>query len=115
MYLKCNVDVTIKQGGNKYFVRLVEIDPLKNDVIDGKWIENNSFGYTSEPLIEKLEFLFPISDTGEFNPELQIVVFSETGERVYESEVNKEISMIQIKSSSTESERTTIQFKSVEL
>ena len=38
MYLKCNVDVTIKQGGNKYFVRLVEIDPLKNDVIDGKWI-----------------------------------------------------------------------------
>ena len=111
MYIKCNIEVTLNQGGNKYFVRLLELDPLKNDVLEGQWIENDSYGFTSKPVVKLVEFMFPFSEVGEFYPELQILIFSEAGEKVYESEINKDFSFFEL----NDVEKLTIDFKSVSL
>jgi hypothetical protein len=97
MEVKCKIEITLNQGGNKYFVRLLELDPLKNDLMEGQWIENNSYGFTSKPEVKLVEFLFPFLEVGEFYPELQIIIFSEAGEKVYQSEINKDFSFFKLK------------------
>jgi len=109
MEVKCKIEITLNQGGSKYFVRLLELDPLKNDVLEGQWIENNSYGFTSKPEITLVEFLFPFSEVGEFYPELQILIFSEAGEMVYESEIRKDFSIFDLKGV----DHLTIDFKPV--
>jgi hypothetical protein len=51
-----------------------------------------------------------MSETGEFNPELQLRIFEEDGKELYRSIVNNEINSIEISSVTGFRENTTVDF-----
>ena len=81
--MNCKVNVKVNNLNNrKLRVILIDVDPIKNDLL----------GEKSTNKTEELEFIFSLSESGEYNPELQIKIFDEENNLIKESEINSEIS-----------------------
>jgi hypothetical protein len=104
MYCKVNVRI-VNLNNQELKVVLFDIDPIKNDIIGEKKINKSS----------DLEFVFALSETGEFNPELQIKVFDNKDQVIYKSEINNEISGWSRDKVTGMFEKTTIDFNSIEI
>ena len=88
-----------------YKIKLFDIDLLKDDLLKEISITNSG----------SYEFIFAMGDTGEFRPELQIRVFNASDLELYRSEINKELSSLNIDKNTGRIEKTTVNFNSIEL
>jgi hypothetical protein len=104
MTAKVNVTIQFKNSA-KYIVELWDVDVLVDDKIDAKSI--------SKP--GPIEFIFSTSRTGEFNPELQLRIFSEEGNELFRSPIDKSISDLNINENTGFVEVTTVDFGIIEL
>lgn len=104
--MNCKVNIKIINEFNKNLkVVLLEIDPIKNDVLGEKIIQKT----------QDVEFIFPLAETGEFNPELQIKVLDSENEVISETVVNSEISGWSRDKITGMFEKTTIEFIPIEI
>jgi hypothetical protein len=96
---KVNAVVKMNRPG-KLKVELWDVDVLVDDKIETKSItESGAIG-----------FLFSTTDTGEFNPELQLRIFDEDGKELYRSTINNSISSVEINNVTGFRENTTVDF-----
>ena len=100
------VNATIQFQGTKMFiVELWDVDVLVDDKLQS--IEISKTG--------PIEFIFNTSETGEFNPELQLRIFSEDQTEIYRSAIDKSISDLNIDKATGYNETTTIDFGIIEI
>ena len=84
----------------KLKVELWDVDVLVDDKIETKSITESG----------AIEFLFSTTDTGEFNPELQLRIFDEDGKELYRSPINSSINSVEINNVTGFRENTTVDF-----
>ena len=89
----------------KIKVELWDLDVLIDDRLETKNLNGTG----------KVEFLFVTSETGEFNPELQLRIFDEDGKELYRSLVNNDINSIEINNVTGFRENTTVDFGVIEV
>jgi len=101
---KVNAIIKMNQP-RKLKVELWDVDVLVDDKIETKNInESGTF-----------EFLFSTTDTGEFNPELQLRIFDEDGKELYRSPINNSINSVEINNVTGFREDTTVDFGLIEI
>ncbi len=105
MIAKVNFSIKLKIEKVIYKIKLFDIDLLKDDLLKEISITNSG----------SYEFIFAMGDTGEFRPELQIRVFNASDLELYRSEINKELSSLNIDKNTGRIEKTTVNFNSIEL
>ena len=105
MVAKVNATIKLSSKINNVIVELWDVDVLVDDKLDSKTVSHSG----------PIEFLFSIANTGEFNPELQLRVFSDTQEELYRSNIDTSISMLNIDKATGFMEHTTIEFGTIEL
>jgi hypothetical protein len=101
---KVNAVVKMNRPG-KLKVELWDVDVLADDRIETKNITES----------EAIEFLFNTTDTGEFNPELQLRIFDEDGKELYRSPINSSINSVEINNVTGFRENTTVDFGLIEV
>jgi hypothetical protein len=100
------VNATIKMlKPLKVRVELWDVDVLVDDKIQTKEISDSG----------PVEFIFSTSDTGEFNPELQLRVSDIGGNELHRTPVNKTINAIETNKVTGFKETTTIDFGIIEI
>jgi len=101
---KVNAFIKMRQP-RKLRVELWDVDLLKDDKLETKNLTETG----------QIEFLFTTSETGEFNPELQLRIFEEDGKELYKSIVNNEINSIEINNVTGFRENTTVDLGIIEI
>lgn len=101
---KVNAFIKMNQP-RKIKVELWDVDVLIDDRLETKNLTETG----------KIEFLFVTSETGEFNPELQLRIFDEDGKELYRSLVNNDINSIEINNVTGFRENTTVDFGVIEV
>ena len=95
------VNATIKMlKPLKVSVELWDVDVLVDDKIHTKVITDSG----------PIEFIFSTSDTGEFNPELQLRIFDLQGNQLHRTPINKSLNSMGIDKVTGFKENTTIDF-----
>ncbi len=78
---------------------------MKNDLLGEKTVKKS----------EEIEFVFSLSESGEYNPELQLRIFDANENLIFKSEVNREISGWNRDKVTGMFEKTTIEFNPIEV
>jgi hypothetical protein len=86
-------------------VELWDVDVLVDDKIQTKKISDSGI----------IEFLFGTTETGEFNPELQLRIFDLDGNELHKTPINKSINSMEINKVTGFKENTTIDFGIIEI
>jgi hypothetical protein len=105
MNCKANIQITIEKPNLEYKVVLIDVDPLFDDNLNEQIINTTSL----------VEFFFNTKDTGEHNPELQILIYNSNDEIIYKSEINNELSSFNKYEKTGFTEKTTIEFQPVSI
>ena len=100
MIAKVNANIELLNSNGKYVVKLFDVDVIKDDEIAVKEINQSN----------AIEFIFPLADTGEFKPELQLRIFDAANNEIFRSEINNSISSTNINKNTGFVEVTTIDF-----
>ena len=62
-----------------------------------------------------VEFIFSFSETGEFNPELQIRIYNNQEKEIHRTQINKSLNSLKIDKVTGFMEKTTVDFGTIKL
>jgi hypothetical protein len=104
MVAKVNFKISLKEQ-KKIRVELWDLDVIKDDKIAYKdCIQSGEY-----------DFIFNTSDTGEWQPELQLRIFNESGIEIYRTNINDTISSSKVDEATGFRENTTVDFGLIEI
>lgn len=101
---KVNITVEMLQE-HDIKIELWDVDLIVDDMIQTKKVNRSGL----------VEFIFSLSETGEFNPELQIRIFNNQNEEIYRSPIDRSLSSLQIDNVTGFMELTTVDFGTIKI
>ena len=101
---KVNITVEMLQE-HDIKIELWDVDLIVDDMIQTKKVNRSGL----------VEFIFSLSETGEFNPELQIRIFNNQNEEIYRSPIDRSLSSLQIDNVTGFMEMTTLDFGTIKI
>jgi hypothetical protein len=100
MNAKVNATINLKVEGKKYIVELYDVDVISDDLLKTLTIDKSG----------PIEFIFSLSETGEFNPELQLRIFTENRKEIFRTAIDNSLSSLNVDKNTDRVEKTTIDF-----
>ena len=101
---KVNITVEMLQEQDLK-IELWDVDLIVDDKIQTKQVNHSGL----------VEFIFSLSETGEFNPELQIRIFNNQNEEIYRSPIDRSLNSLQIDKVTGFMEKTTVDFGTIKI
>ena len=101
---KVNITVEMLQEQDLK-IELWDVDLIVDDKIQTKQVNRSGL----------VEFIFSLSETGEFNPELQIRIFNNQNEEIYRSPIDRSLNSLQIDKITGFMEKTTVDFGTIKI
>ena len=101
---KVNITVEMLQEQDLK-IELWDVDLIVDDKIQTKQVNRSGL----------VEFIFGLSETGEFNPELQIRIFNNQNEEIYRSPIDRSLNSLQIDKVTGFMEKTTVDFGTIKI
>ena len=101
---KVNITVEMLQEQDLK-IELWDVDLIVDDKIQTKQVNRSGL----------VEFIFSLSETGEFNPELQIRIFNNQNEEIYRSPIDRSLNSLQIDKVTGFMEKTTLDFGTIKI
>jgi hypothetical protein len=97
---KVNATINLKDEGKKYIVELYDVDVISDDLLKSAEIDKSGL----------IEFIFGLGETGEFNPELQLRIFTENRKEIFRTAIDNSLSSLNVDENTGRVEKTTIDF-----
>ena len=101
---KVNITVEMLQEQDLK-IELWDVDLIVDDKIQTKQVNRSGL----------VEFIFSLSETGEFNPEFQIRIFNNQNEEIYRSPIDRSLNSLQIDKITGFMEKTTVDFGTIKI